>query len=468
MKLSYAQVVAVLAALFAANICYHLLGKHVRQAPGPSWFSAGCTEKSEPGGANCAAVLQSKWSYWPPKVPDESPPRGHVPVAFLGLVYYGILAVWFLGIGRPSRARWWIHVPPLLLIVMGLAASGMFLFIMFAQLEQWCPWCVVTHVLNGVIAVCAVVLWPRRDRVVEGAAADDAAAHVPLMAHPSWRLVVTTVIACALVVFGFNQMQAQMNGRRVLEGLNIALGKYVETFQQLTGDGQIFVLKWQQAPPTPITLRADDPRRTSAEDMAHPFGIVVYSDFGCPQCRKLAQRIDEKIQPLFGGNLLVWFKHYPLDTACNSMTTEVKHPHACDAARMAEAARALSGNPGFWIVHDYLFAHQEDIKLGGMTPERVAELIGVDAGTLRVTMQSEEITQRLREDTEGARAAGLPGTPGVYINDRRVEFLALENLRFWDHLADQYWRARNMERPESTRLPAPPATPSNPSSSAVP
>ena len=103
-----------------------------------------------------------------------------------------------------------------------------------------------------------------------------------------------------------------------------------------------------------------------------------------------------------------------------------------------------------------------------MTPERVAEQISVDAAALRATMQSEEITQRLREDAEGARAAGLPGTPGVYVNDRRIEFLALENMRFWDHFAELYWRARNMERPESTRLPAPPATPNSPGSSTAP
>ena len=124
----------------------------------------------------------------------------------------------------------------------------------------------------------------------------------------------------------------------------------------------------------------------------------------------------------------------------------------------------LKGNPGFWLAHDLLFDLQDDIKLGRVTPERVAEHIGVDAATLRITMMSEELTQRLRADAEGARASGLPGTPGVYINDRRVENFALENMRFWDLLADMYWQARKIERPESTRLPAPTPTPSSPGS----
>lgn len=458
MKLSYAQIVAVLAALFAANVCYHLLGKHVGQAQGPSWFAAGCSDKAEPGAADCAAVLQSPWSYWPPKFPDKPSKAGHIPVAFMGLVYYGILTVWFLGVGSPSRSRRWLHAIPMLLIGAGLAASVMFLYIMFTKLDQWCPWCVVTHALNLLIAICAVLMWPR------GKSAGDA----PLPKHPSFQLLLVTVIACALVLFGFNKMQAHMNNRRILEMTNNVLNKYIETYQQLTADGRVFMFKWQQSAPTTITLREDDPKRTGATGLEDTFGIVVYSDFGCPMCRKVSERLEKQVQPLFGGNLLIWFKHYPLDTTCNPMTTELKHPHACDAARMAEAARVLKGNIGFWLAHDFLFEHQDEIRPGLFTPERVAAHIGVDAAALRGTMMSAEITQRLLEDVEGARAAGLPGTPGVYINNRRIENFALENMRFWDLMADMYWQARKMDRPAETRLAPPPATPGTPGSSAAP
>lgn len=462
MKLSYAQIVAVLAALFAANVCYHLLGKHVGQSQGPSWFAAGCSDQAESGGANCAAVLQSPWSYWPPMHPNESPARPHIPVAFLGLVYYGILTVWFVGIGSPSRSRRWLHIFPMLLIIMGLAASVMFLYIMFTKLDQWCPWCVVTHALNAIIAICAVLMWPRK--------ADSAVAspEPSAPAHPTWQLALVTIIACGLVLFGFNKMQAHMKVARELEIRNYMLERYVDTYKQLTADGRAFFVRWQSTPQTPITLREDDPKRTGAEDLAHTFGIIVYSDFGCPMCRTVAERLEKQVQPLFGGNLLVWFKHYPLDTTCNPLTSELKHPHACDAARMAEAARVLKGNIGFWLAHDFLFEHQAEIRSGLVTPERVAEHVGVDAAALRTTMMSEGVTKRLMEDFQGARAANLPGTPGVYINDRRVENFAMDNMRFWDLLADMYWRARKMERPETTRLPVTPATPSTPGSSAAP
>jgi protein-disulfide isomerase len=278
-----------------------------------------------------------------------------------------------------------------------------------------------------------------------------------------------TLIACVLVVFGFNKMQKQMYDARLLDNADVILRRYTDTLQQLTADGRVFMVKWEQSAPTPIPLRADDPKRTDAEDMANTFSMVVYSDFGCPQCRRLSDRIEKQIQPLFAGNLLVWFKHYPLDTTCNPLTSELKHPHACDAARMAEGARALMGNAAFWLVHDFLFAHQDEIRPGKVTPERVAPLIGVDPAALREAMMSEAVTQRLMEDFQAARAAGLPGTPGVYINDRRVEFLALDNMRFWDLLADLYWQMRKTERPESTRLTAPaPATPGTQGSSTAP
>lgn len=461
MTWSRAQVTAVVAALLAATVSYHLLGKHVRQTPGPSWFAAGCSDSPEPGGANCAAVLQSPWSYWPPKLPDRPSPKGHVPVAFLGLAYYAVLAVWFAGIGVPSRGRRWLHLIPLLVIAGGLAASGMFLYIMFAKLEQWCPWCVATHALNGVIAVCAVLMWPRK-RVEEEGAVDAAAV------HPSGRLAVMTVTGCILALYGLNKMQVQMQDRRVLELTDAVLKKYIETYQTLTADGRVFLFYWQQSVKTPIDLHVDDPVRAWTDDPENVLHVVVFSDFGCPMCRKVAERIEREVQPLFAGNIAVWFKHYPLDTTCNPMTSELKHPFACDAARMAEAARVLAGNVGFWMAHDFLFAHQEEIRLGKITPERVAGHVGVDAAALRTTMMSEAVSQRLVDDAQLARRVGLPGTPGVYIHERRIENFALENLRFWDLMAEFYWQARKVERPAETRLSVRAATPGNPGSAGVP
>ncbi|MFQ5495679.1 MAG: vitamin K epoxide reductase family protein, partial [Phycisphaerae bacterium] len=143
MKLSkMVSLAAVLLAAAAAVLCYHLLVKHVTGSSGAAWFDAGCRDAGEKGGgADCAAVLASPYSYWPPKRVDEAPNTPHIPVAFLGLVYYSVLGVWLIGVGRPSRARRWLHLVPMVTIGLGLAGSVYFTFIMFTMLEEWCPWC---------------------------------------------------------------------------------------------------------------------------------------------------------------------------------------------------------------------------------------------------------------------------------------------------------------------------------------
>jgi hypothetical protein len=100
-----------------------------------------------------------------------------------------------------------------LLIAAGVASSVYFLFVMFAKLDQWCPWCLVTHVLNFGIAVCLVWMWrivkrsPVADVAGGAAARSDrtppAQATAPVRGiHPSGRLVFLTLLAWRWLFLG--------------------------------------------------------------------------------------------------------------------------------------------------------------------------------------------------------------------------------------------------------------------------
>ena len=168
------EIVAAVLCFAAAVISYNLVLKHVTGSSGAAWFEAGCSDKPAAGGANCAAVLASPYSYFPPRMSAEADGRAHWPVAFLGLVYYSTLLTWLIGVGRPSARRRRLHILPLLLVGMGLAASAYYLNIMFRVLDEWCSWCVATHVLNLLIAICLVLMWPRRMKPATSVAAGGA------------------------------------------------------------------------------------------------------------------------------------------------------------------------------------------------------------------------------------------------------------------------------------------------------
>ena len=141
-KWTFLEVFAIALSLGATYVSYTLLEKHLTGSAGPGWFEAGCNPGGdEGGGANCAAVLASPYSYWPPKKDAASKSTGYMPVAFLGLVYFSMLTVWLVGVGRPSPSRRWVVLLPLLFIGCGLLGSIRFLYIMYALIDEWCPWC---------------------------------------------------------------------------------------------------------------------------------------------------------------------------------------------------------------------------------------------------------------------------------------------------------------------------------------
>ncbi len=463
------QVVGVVLCLAAALICYNMVLKHVTGTSGAAWFEAGCSDNPAAGGANCAAVLASPYSYFPPKKTKEADGRGRLPVAFLGLVYYSTLMTWLIGIGRPSPRRRWLHVIPLLLVGMGLAGSAYYMTIMFRVLDQWCPWCVVTHVLNLLIAVCLVLLWPRKLKLAAASADQNSASFggraVTLATpFPSARAVMITILAIAAVAYGELNMLGLKTWRRQATSATENYNTCLAAVNRIKGDSDTLWRNWVNVTKRDIVIRPDDPARTGGGfDPQRPtLDVVVFSDFECPSCERFATFIDESAQRLFEGGLKVVFKHYPLDRSCNARVGNTVHPHACAAASMAEGARLLGGNAAFWKAHDYLFKQRDLLVQGKLTPEALSAELNLTVGALREAQASQAVASRLNEDIDQAKQSEIKGTPAVFVEGKLVDTLAATELGFWDKLADGYWQKIQTPRPEATKLRPSSATPGTP------
>lgn len=441
---------AIAMSIAAAFICLELLNKHVGGTPTARWFDAGCSDSATPGSANCAAVLASPYSYFPARSPSGEG-RGGLPVAFLGLTYYTILTLWLLGIGKPSSTRRWIHAFPLLLVGFGLAMSGYYVNVMFRVLDQWCPWCAVTHALNLGIALCVVLMWPRRRKNVT--AEQDASP------FPSGRVVLLTTLCIASMLFAELNLLGLKNYKRQFAAAQEQLAAAVS---RLKGDPAGQVRNWQSAPKRDIVIREDEAVRAGPSNGLPPLDLVVFSDFECPSCARFAVAFEASIAPLFSGNVRTIFRHYPIDQSCNARSSVTMHPHACQGATLAEAGRLVAGSEGFWRVHDYLFKNRETLAAGTMTPELVAGAAGLDPAAFAQALADPRIKARINEDIEQARLIELRGTPTILVQSRAVDTLAAGEIAFWDKLADVYWKSINTPRPESTK-PKPASTPSTPS-----
>ena len=374
----------ILFAFGAAGISWMLAVYHIshgRQAVG--MYDLMCGYR----GAGCQAVLQSRYGYLPGTT---------IPVAVLGAAYFLALGLWYLIAGRPNHGgRWW-HVIPLGLNLVGMISSVQFTWIMFAVVREICLWCLTTHVLNLLILVLAFMLWPRRG----GPSGEPT---------PSLRLAVA---GCLLMVGAFVVPLLVVNSMQWRVTVETAKG-YLNRYRN---DAALMAFAYQRREAVEIPLREDDPSWGPPDA---PHTVVVFSDFRCSACSRLARVLHGEVLAEFADELRVVFKHYPLDNECNPTAAWSSSFNSCAAAEAAEAARAIDGNLGFWKMHEQLFESQDRLR---DQPDfrALADEIGLDGERIARAVAEHSYRDRIVEDIDLALRLKLAGTPVVFLDGKRV------------------------------------------------
>jgi protein-disulfide isomerase len=141
--------------------------------------------------------------------------------------------------------------------------------------------------------------------------------------------------------------------------------------------------------------------------------LLEYGDYECPYCAAAAPVLRQVVEESGGGVRLV-FRNFPIAD---------RHPYALTAALAAEAAGAQGA---FWQMHELLFARQD--RLDDAALRAYAEELGLD-GSLVVGEAAQVYGDKVETDFAAGLAAGVSGTPTVFIDGRlwsgRVEVGAL-------------------------------------------
>jgi len=231
-----------------------------------SWFEAGCAEDAVLPRANCDAVLATPYSYFPPIRESERAGSWHVPAALLGLMYYSALLVWNIGVGVPSYERRRIHAVPLILVDLGLLASFYYTIVMFRVLNEWCPWCLVTHVLNLVIAICLFCMWAQINQAAHNnperrAAKDVRGPHV----RPSWAAVAWTGTMIVAVGYGHINLYAGLKWKEDATVSGEQLRSCRRSVERINANHDLLVKLWEMGDRCKITIRRSEERRVGKE-----------------------------------------------------------------------------------------------------------------------------------------------------------------------------------------------------------
>lgn len=156
--------------------------------------------------------------------------------------------------------------------------------------------------------------------------------------------------------------------------------------------------------------------------------MVVFSDFECPYCARLEPSLTELLRR-HGSELRVLFRHAPGS----------RHPHAIDAANLAEEARTQRGDAAFFAASDVLFAHQDALDRAQLAV--YARELRLDPRRTGVALSQTTHRPAIDRDIAIARQFGVDGTPTIFINGRRIV-----GAKPIDELERAFERARNDAR----------------------
>lgn len=161
--------------------------------------------------------------------------------------------------------------------------------------------------------------------------------------------------------------------------------------------------------PVPISIKGSP---SKGPDNA-PITLVEFSDFQCPYCAMAVPQL-QAILTAYPAQVRLVFKEFPLEI----------HPQASFAAAAALAAQ----NQGkFWAMHDALYASRD------LSPPAILEMakrIGLDTERFRTDLQSTGVQEGITRDVQEGEAAGVDGTPAVFINGQRYNgSLAFNDLK---------------------------------------
>lgn len=178
----------------------------------------------------------------------------------------------------------------------------------------------------------------------------------------------------------------------------------------------VYTLATQGPTYSPVEIADSDHVRGNNNN---PVSIVVYADFQCPACATEHEDMT-RVWPEIRDKAFLVFRHFPITTS---------HPHSWTASLYAEAA----GRQGrFWEMHDYLFATQQiwaSLQDAEGQFDAYALELNLDLDQLHEDMAREEVIAKLRGDQRGGSAAGVRGTPAVFVNGRQLARPSQERIR---------------------------------------
>lgn len=134
-----------------------------------------------------------------------------------------------------------------------------------------------------------------------------------------------------------------------------------------------------------------------------PVTLVEFSDFECPFCYRVIPTLDQ-VRETYGDQVRIVYRQFPLNSI---------HAHA---QITAEASLCADAQGRFWEMHDAIFERRGRVDAEGL--KQMAAELELDTEAFGICLDERQFEDRVRDDFEAGRRAGVTGTPALFINGR--------------------------------------------------
>lgn len=150
-----------------------------------------------------------------------------------------------------------------------------------------------------------------------------------------------------------------------------------------------------------------------------PVSLIEYGDYQCPWCGKFFDEVEEPLRNEYikTGKVKMVYRNFAF-----------LGPESFAAAEAAECAKDQSQ---FWAFHDAIYKTEVDeVKNriqnennGNLTRDfflKIASDLKLDTKIFTTCFDNKKYESQIKQDNDAGRAAGVTGTPGLFVNGQQV------------------------------------------------
>ena len=174
---------------------------------------------------------------------------------------------------------------------------------------------------------------------------------------------------------------------------------------------KLFALALTALLPCLAASTADDPGKSLGSPSA-PIRIEVFSDFECPACKGLHERVLPLLMTdyVIPGKVFLVSREFPL----------AMHPYSREAANYATAAARFGK---YQQVADTLFLNQLAWAANGKVWDTVANVLTpVEAKKVQLLAKDPSVLSGVQRDVDEGKAAGINQTPTMIVTHGASRF----------------------------------------------